>query len=355
MNQDEAEYWYGDAIDKLVSASLARLHQPVGRFEPRKTHRLYDGARKKFGEPLTMMAAHMIKENVKKGSNVIIVTNSYEMDGPPGAAALARSLDIALEAKSMIVTCTSSSAGVPDESRSARILPETCCAVGMMPVSYDKLRDRPHRVVIEQFPTSDMASSEKNANAIIEKYSPAIVISEEANGRNRKNVYHTGWGYGHDPDPSVPRQRIDHMLEAAVSKRIPTIALGDNGNEAGFGAIEEIVRKYHPYGNKCQCPCGSGITAVTKADLVLPVSISNWGCYGIEACLAIITGIPDAMHGRELQRAMLYACAQTGCPDGVTSFTTPTEDGTPHNASLSVADLLKMTADQSLKRFKREW
>jgi len=40
--------------------------------------------------------------------------------------------------------------------------------------------------------------------------------------------------------------RLDHILDTARAARIPTISIGDNGNEMGLGTIEDAVRKYQP-------------------------------------------------------------------------------------------------------------
>ncbi|MCQ9208817.1 MAG: DUF4392 domain-containing protein, partial [Omnitrophica bacterium] len=64
---------------------------------------LYNAARKKTpnSNPLSYEAAKGIMENVKKGSVAFLLTGWYlphfmsgETDGPPGAAALARALDL---------------------------------------------------------------------------------------------------------------------------------------------------------------------------------------------------------------------------------------------------------------------
>lgn len=60
-----------------------------------------------------------------------------------------------------------------------------------------------------------------------------------------------------------------------------TIATGDNGNECGFGTIEDILKKHHVFCADCGCPCGEGIVSASRADIAIPASSSNWACYGI--------------------------------------------------------------------------
>jgi len=68
---------------------------PINRY---KWMNVYDETRRKFGRPLTLLAAEKLKERVNEGDYVFITTNSIEMDGPPGAAALARAVIVGLKA-----------------------------------------------------------------------------------------------------------------------------------------------------------------------------------------------------------------------------------------------------------------
>jgi len=319
-----------------------------------KIHQIYAAARERVSRPISLMAAEVICK-VKPKDNVLLITNSYEMDGAPGIAALARAIDIGVGAAPIIATYTAGNETLPDPKRCARIVPETCIAAGLMPVEYSRLKDRKHRVAVIEFPPLGVDGAIRESRSIIQKYNPSLVISSEASGRNIKGVYHSAFGYGRWGDPNQPAQRLDHILDAAREARVPTISLGDNGNEMGFGSIEDIIRKYHPWGDKCICPCGSGIASSVKSDIVFPVAISNWGCYGIAACIAHLTRNAEAIHDGETQKRILIACANIGCPDGATDFATPTEDGTPYMTGVHVLELLRLSAIQSLKHFVRDW
>ena len=94
---------FGDVVDRIVCTPAGTA--PVirkGREGVLKSRyswmKVYDETRNRFGRPLTLLAAEKLKENVGDGDFVVIATNSYEMDGPPGAAALARALIIGLRA-----------------------------------------------------------------------------------------------------------------------------------------------------------------------------------------------------------------------------------------------------------------
>jgi hypothetical protein len=358
MAKHDESYWFGDVVDRLVSNSLAEprgpLTNPVSG-QAAKINRMYEGARQKYGRPLSLTAAEILHTKVKPKDTVLMITNSHEMDGAPGIAALARAIDIGLEAVSIIATCTAATELLPDPARTVRVIPETCIAAGLMPVEYAKLRARKHRVTVLNFPPSTVDEATRLSEELIRKHNPSVVVTSEDMGRNVKGVYHTAFGFGMESDPKKPAGRLDHILDAARSAKIPTISMGDNGNEMGFGAIEDVVRKVQPWGDKCRCPCGSGIATSVKADIAFPATISNWGCYGIAACLAHLVGNAEVMHDGEIQKRILHACADTACPDGATSYTTPTEDGTPYMTGVHIVELLRLSVVQSFKTFEREW
>ena len=85
----------GQYVDRLVTIEMRNRAMPIGITVP-----LYEAALAEAGgRPLTLQAAEGLVANVHKGDNVFIITGAGtpptlvngESDGPPGAAALARS------------------------------------------------------------------------------------------------------------------------------------------------------------------------------------------------------------------------------------------------------------------------
>src|SRR5260370_20536808 len=76
------------------------------------TYPLYEAARKKQKKPLTWLAAKLLKDKVKAGQHVFVVTGAGtppglpagETDGPPGAAAIARAIEFGLGAKPILIS-----------------------------------------------------------------------------------------------------------------------------------------------------------------------------------------------------------------------------------------------------------
>src|SRR4029453_6641257 len=104
------------AIDEIVGDSIDRAVNIEMRFRaglPRGvTYPLYEAARKKQGKPLTWLAAKLLKDKVKSGDHVFVVTGAGtppglpagETDGPPGAAAIARAIEFGLGAKPILIS-----------------------------------------------------------------------------------------------------------------------------------------------------------------------------------------------------------------------------------------------------------
>ena len=102
----------------------------------------------------------------------------------------------------------------------------------------------------------------------------------------------------------------DYLVEEAAKRGIPTIGVGDGGNEIGMGAISEAVHKHVPHGEI--------LCARTVTDVLLPCGVSNWGCYAIQAGLALLTGKVELLHSAGMERKLIDAAAAAGLVDGNT-------------------------------------
>ena len=97
---------------------------------------------------------------------------------------------------------------------------------------------------------------------------------------------------------------ISPLVTAATERGIPTIGIDDHGNELGFGTIYDVVVKTMPKGDK--------LATTIATDVVLPVMMSNWGCYGVEACLAFLIGQSELIHSPQDEARILRACLDAG-------------------------------------------
>jgi hypothetical protein len=140
--------------------------------------------------------------------------------------------------------------------------------------------------------------------------------------------------------PDGARALIEYLLDAFHVVGLPTIGVGDNGNDVGFGLIEDVVRRYKPYGDVCQCPCGGGLATVTKVRTLVTAAVANWGAYGIVTCLAALRQQPDLLHSAATELAMLEACVCAGAADGITGRREATVDALPAAVHASIVELL---------------
>ncbi len=296
-----------NSIDRLISTSIG------GKFSAGFTPvdyipALADAAREKQGAPATYLAAKKLKERVKPGDTVIFGTGwflahymSGETDGPPGVAALARALDLGLDARAVIVT----------EPRLNEICRAACIGAGLRVFPVQESREIPRRVGIINFPF-DQNEARKRAKQVLDELQPAACIAIEKGSRNVKGIYHSLWGLDISPMTSC----VDILFEEARERGILTIGAGDGGNEIGIGNIADTVNKLYPKGMKCDCPCGAGITATTKTDVLVMAYVSNWGANGIEAALAMLLDREDVLHTAIVEKHILE---QTGLAGGIAS------------------------------------
>jgi hypothetical protein len=296
---------------------------------------IYKAARKLSDDPLVLSAARRLKECVTRDDPIFIATgynapgwNVGEGDGPVGAAVLARALKIGFGASPTIIT----------DSFNVNMVRSACFAVGL---------NVPGRrwASIEGFPI-EKEEARRVAEQFIEERSPRAVIAIERPGFNEKGVYHTGYGM----DINNLNAKLDYLFEEASSKKIPTIGIGDGGNEIGMGNIHDYLKQNMPYGSKCQCPCGAGIATATKTDILVAAAVSNWGAYGISACLSALLENPDVFHNKEIEMRALREVADAGAPGSFGGWGnwTPSVDNLPDHIHASIVEIMRITMHSKL-------
>ena len=143
--------------------------------------------------------------------------------------------------------------------------------------------------------------------------------------------------YPTEPKPLMPLCR-KRPQEARKSK-IPTIGIGDGGNEIGMGVIKDTLKECIPYGKKCQCPCGAGIAPETETDVLISATVSNWGAYGLIAALSVLKE-ENLLHDGQIEEEMLRNLISAGFVDGMSGRTGYTVDGLPLTTHTSLLRIL---------------
>lgn len=285
-----------------------------------------------------MLAARRILDTLSPGKVVFIVTGAGdpdflpagETDGPPGVAALALAIHTATAALPILLTRAAFVANVA----------ATALACGLGIRSPDALHRVPFSAAVLPVAAGDAA--EQQALDYVEQFDPAMMISIEKLGPNPDGIACSSTG----TPTSAERGRAECLFDLAAARGIPTLGIGDNGNEIGFGLIRDAVAQYKPNGARL------GTRVAT--DVLVPANTSNWGAYAVEAALAVLLDRPALMHGPEIERRMIEACVDADGVDGSTGRHVLAVDGMPMEMSCAVVTLLGGIVRNGLVRgFKR--
>ncbi|MBO6150931.1 MAG: DUF4392 domain-containing protein [Clostridium sp.] len=154
----------------------------------------------------------------------------------------------------------------------------------------------------EGIDTVYMALDAEDAAAarLLEEYQPVGLISVERCGRDKNGIYANMRGV----DISSETAPCDALFLAAFGK-IPTIGVGDGGNEIGMGNVARAVEE-----RLSLTPSEVG------ADILVIATVSNWGAYGIVAALAEQTGISLLVSFRDAEKFLLRT-VEMGSVDGI--------------------------------------
>lgn len=229
----------------------------------------------------------MFKESIEvlhKLNHVIIVTGfivksamAGETDGPPGALIMARAFE-RLGKKVTLVTDS---------------------------INEEILKAGRHYLDLRadvKIATDD--NIEDLTKALIGDHKGLGIIGIERPSRAKDNECYSM--RGERLTPYVPN--TDLIFEEAMKEGIPTIGIGDGGNEVGMGIIRTYVEKH--------VPKGTLICADSKVDYLIVGGTSNWAAYGICAVLSIVCK-QKLLHSKEEEKGLLTAMIQVGAVDGM--------------------------------------
>ncbi len=332
---------FGEEIDRIITLDLP-FRGVIGLLYPR--------AREKAGEPLAMKAAQKLK-SVLKGKKVVFIATGWpdrphinpeiaETDGPPGAAVLGRALHHGFDTIPffLIERALVKPMGKVVQSAGFKILnPEEAIAAAHSPSAI-------HAAPVIEFP-ADTKFARERAISLIDQYEPAAVISIEKGGMNEKGIIHTSRGH----DTTEHMAKVDLLIEEAKRRNILTVGIGDGGNEIGMGIIKNEIKELLPFGDRCRCPCGGGIAPANVTDLLVTATVSNWGAYGISACLAILLKNPDIFHDPDMEQRVLNRASDAGFIDGISGFVDPGADGLNVKIHCHLVALLREIVERGSK------
>ncbi len=310
-------------------------------------HKLYPYARAKIGMPLTLAAARALAKAVARTDVVFIATGWLdrpyvsleiaETDGPPGAVVLGRALQRAFSAIPFFF--------VEDELLAPMTIVVQAAGFKVLPPqaaikTAESAAPIPAAAVLG-FP-SNLEDATKVATYLIKEYRPSAVVSIEKGGMNSNNTIHTSRG----DDATEHMAKIDLLIREATRHQILTIGVGDGGNEIGMGLIQGRIREALPFGDI--------IAPVTETDYLVAATVSNWGAYGIAACLAVLLGQREVFHDAQLEERILHRCADAGLIDGISGYVEEGADGLPSQVHVALVIILAELVQQAISSLTRE-
>ena len=203
----------------------------------------------------------------------ILSAGKHETDGPPGAIAIGNALHTL--------------------GRKVGYVADLYTA----PMLREWLGDQA-RVI--EFPIADVATSKQQAEEILNQVKPELVVSIERCSRTSSDTYLNMRSI----EITQNTARLDYLFETGI----PSVGIGDGGNEIGMGNLAAII----PTLDKLPKD-----PAVTRVDQLVIASVSNWGGYGLVAALSCLVGC-NLLPSIEDDRRLIKLMVDSGAVDGTT-------------------------------------
>ncbi len=302
-------------IDLVMNVEMRRRGLPRGN-----KWEMFQMARELEKEPLSLAAARIFD---RPAANVLIATGAAvpefmpvgENDGPIGTAVLARAL------------CRI--------GHSVGVVTDPVCVPPM-----EALLD--HLDVDAPVAAIGIGDTERQEELLDGN---DIIVAIERLGGNRNGNLHgvNGVSRGHH------RANLDRLFYGAKETGKPTVAIGDGGNEIGFGRIvERLEAEMADFAFKDKTPCGGGVFSVVPADVLVVANSSNIGAYGVAAALALLRDDARLAHEGARDIGLHHFGAGLGLVDGANGKRHEWCDGIPPDATAAVATIMQALVTQTL-------
>jgi D-glutamate cyclase len=305
--------------------------------------------RARFDRPVAGMAAELLIDRTRPGQVVLIATGWLdrphvstqvaESDGPPGAAVLARALHDGLGLVPFLLV----------ESELVDTMEQLIHTAGLRCLSPEEAllaAESPsalHAAAVVALP-KNWKAAEETARQLVERHPVGAFIAIEKGGVNGVGRIHTSRG----ADTTDTTAKADPVLIECSRRGLPTVGIGDGGNEIGMGTIRTELAPVLRFGEDCGCPCEGGVTPAHETDVLVPATVSNWGGYAIVTALAILLERPDLLHSTAAETALLDACRRAGLIDGASGFVSASADGLDANLHRRMVTLLAAVAGEGV-------
>jgi len=330
----------GEYIDRLCTVEM----RGPGEHIPRGVLRtFYDAAvRAGDGKPLSYRAASLLKGACGRGDFFFVFCGAGvaphlpygETDGPLGGVAIAHALNAISGAIPVFISSDAHSGPIISVARTA----------GFQILDRNAATKRPRWAALTEI-YDERNSESALASSLIDRYKPVAMISVECTGPNIDGIFCSILGF---PAEGVPAYH--NFFRLASERGIPTVGVGDGGNEIGCGLISETVREVRgiPIG-------GHDVATTIDTDVLVFAGVSNWGGYGIAAMLAFLAGDEAALHDDEKERRMLEAVVAAGAAEGAEASLNPNVDGIHKRVHVDLINTLHEMVRNSLTPITRDF
>jgi len=248
-----------------------------------------------------------VTHSLMNGQHVVIVTGfvvkdamAGETDGPPGALALARTLEL-IGKRVTIVSDTIN-----------EVLLEQ--GIKLLGLSADLV-------------TVTDDTIERACEALIAQQPSHVIAIERPSRASDGQCYSMR---GEPITDFVPN--TDIIFEQARKNDIVTIGIGDGGNEVGMGTIKNYVH--------ANVPKGALICAISEVDYLLVGGVSNWVAYGLCATLSIEEK-KQLLHTTHMEELMIETLVKVGAVDGIEKVPVMKIDGLEMAVNLRVLSAIR--------------
>jgi len=240
-----------------------------------------------------------------------------ETDGPPGALALARA-SVAAGGKAVLAAEGTSARALAVAVTHLRLKTsiEVVDLAGLPPGNLPAALERrcgacTHIIAVERVgPTHTEHSFGEWAGERAGKLAPEYLEAAPPEARDRCLSMR-----GLDVTAHV---RPAHLLFEQAT--VPTIGIGDGGNEIGMGTVGwEVIHRNIPQGGRIACRVATNHTIVA--------GVSNWGAWALAGLWRKLAGAPPLPDAAEEFRLLELMGKEGPLVDGVTGRRLPTVDG----------------------------
>lgn len=327
---------FADNVDRLISVDLHCRPELLT---------LQEAARERQGGNALCMSAARILGNAidpDRRDVVIFITGFMsetlirgEQDGPVGTACLARGLSEGLRVRPVIVT----------DTPQVEMVQQTCKGAGFnvfdqLEVGLERGVARGKSLSVIDF-AYDHEQARIRARDLVEMVHPVAAIAVERPSMSETGTYHSISGR----DISDLTAKTDYIFLECQRRGIPTIGIADGGNELGCGLIRDVIIERRPNQARCICSCGGTMASNTPSDFLVFGAVSDWGAFGIEACMAALLGKNSLLHSEDTMVSTLQQAVGAGLHDGMRGWLEPGSDGVPWRIEKNIIGMLRSMLD----------